>query len=1694
MAPTPSQPDGVPDATQATLLIVDDDRALTAVLREFFTDEGYAVHVAGTGADARRLVCDVAPWIVVLDMQLPDVAGSDLMREMRARPVPPDVIVATGFATSESTAVAVEAGAAAYLVKPIDLGRLATVVRRLVDERRRHGEPARLAAHVDRLQVLTRVNRLVSSSLDRHEVLSGIAEAAAELVDAPLVSVWLADEAARTVSVVAVSDAHSMGGFRETLAYGAGIAGWVAVHRRPADVPDVFTDPRIAPPLDWWRERGMTSLYCTPIIVRDALIGVLALYGRRPFRFGPEDLDVLDGLVAQATAAIRNAGLFATSERGRRTAEALAEVTATLAQSLDAGVVSQRIVETVRTLLGTKSSVLYRIEEGSGDLVAVATAQGEHPNERAEVRLACGAGAAGLAVAERRLVTTADILVDDRIALGEGLRARLRDAPHRAVLALPLIMRGDVVGAFAVRDRVGRVFDEDDRRLAHALADQAVLALHNADMFRESQERNRQLAAVHAVSAATAESLDLDSILPAAMERIAEAMGFEVVVLYLREEGGASFEISAHSGVSDGFVKAMSPMKVDEGVIGAVVRDGRPLVIEDVDSDARVARRGPLARDGIVSFTMAPVITQRGALGVLCVGMRTRHHSTPSEMDLLVSITHQIGVAVQRARLFASTMRQATRMARLAEVQRALAASIEPDVVARLIAESVLTLLGGGSSGVYRVEPTGDLSVVSVAGGAAGILTPGTILPRRESMVGLAIRERGVVITPNFLEDQRLGMTSAVREILTPMPYRSIVAAPLMRDDRAIGALWVGDAEDRVFDAEDIRAVEAFADQAALVLRNAALLQDARDRQRRLEALVEVNRQISGIQPLPVVLDNIAAALGRVLDAPAVGLHLRDGDDLVVVSTRGDAAKTMIRPRLKIGESLSGLVAATGKTLNVMNATSDPRFHPQHRAALQELGSQAWLGVPVMSGGRVLGVMHVRTPRPGGFTKSDETIAEAFAAQAAVAIANARLFEEAQRRRREAEELARMAQSLTEMLDAEGVAQHVAETVSAFFGSPFANVRLLDPDGWLVSIARAGAEVPLHAERRLPPGMGVARRAIAAGRVVTTPDALGESDMTFDAELRAALEASDKRAYACAPLRVKGQAIGSLVLADHTGRVFDAADCAVLQGFADEAAIAIENANLYQSLERRLGRLRTLGHLTELISSSLDLEKVLGEITRAVSRLVPGVVGSFWLADEAKRIMRVCAFSDERAAADFPGTTQAYGVGMAGWVAVHREPVEVPDIFSDPRFFLHDWWRAHGLRSYYAIPIIAGEAFLGVLNLHGPEPIRFTDEERELLDTFIAQATVAVRNARLFDATQAQRTQLTQILESTSDGIVFIGRDGRVETANGRAAELLGFDPADRGVQIIPLLRRRAAIVGDRTADELDRLLESPETEGRGELELVDPRRIVQWTSRPTLDASGTPLGLTLTFRDVTEEREIEQMKSDFVSFVTHQLRTPLAGIKWMLELAAQEPDVPASVLSYLADAQGSSERLISLVNDLLDIARLERGRLEVDPRPVDLGALTREVLDEMALLLKEKGHLLQVSIAPALPPVSVDPQLIRQTVLNMISNAVKYTPAGGRVTVRLAAPGDGTLLWSVEDTGIGVPKDAHRRLFEKFYRAENVYALETEGTGLGLYLVRLIVERFGGRVWCESEEGRGATFSFTLPLVHDGSHDGGHG
>lgn len=240
--------------------------------------------------------------------------------------------------------------------------------------------------------------------------------------------------------------------------------------------------------------------------------------------------------------------------------------------------------------------------------------------------------------------------------------------------------------------------------------------------------------------------------------------------------------------------------------------------------------------------------------------------------------------------------------------------------------------------------------------------------------------------------------------------------------------------------------------------------------------------------------------------------------------------------------------------------------------------------------------------------------------------------------------------------------------------------------------------------------------------------------------------------------------------------------------------------------------------------------------------------------------------------------------------------------------------------------------------------------------------------------------------------------------------------------------------------------------------------------------------------------REMEtalRMQADFVSFASHQLRTPLAGIKWLMELAREEPGADGELRSYLDDSLSSAERLIGLVNDLLDVARLEAGRTIAAPVCVDLSGLCRDLVHQLQPNFDQRRHTIALDGLDHETVVFVDGAMVQQAVQNLLSNAIKYTPDGGHVRLTVGQA-DGTATVTVEDSGIGVPEEARPWLFEKFFRADNVHTIETEGTGLGLFMVRLILEKFGGRIWYEPRpDAPGSRFLFTLPL-HEERDDSG--
>ena len=242
-------------------------------------------------------------------------------------------------------------------------------------------------------------------------------------------------------------------------------------------------------------------------------------------------------------------------------------------------------------------------------------------------------------------------------------------------------------------------------------------------------------------------------------------------------------------------------------------------------------------------------------------------------------------------------------------------------------------------------------------------------------------------------------------------------------------------------------------------------------------------------------------------------------------------------------------------------------------------------------------------------------------------------------------------------------------------------------------------------------------------------------------------------------------------------------------------------------------------------------------------------------------------------------------------------------------------------------------------------------------------------------------------------------------------------------------------------------------------------------------------IGAVVSFRDITRNAEIDRMKAEFLSLASHQLRTPLSAMKWFLEmlLDGDAGSLNKEQAEFVGNVNESNNRMIDLVNDLLNITRIESDRIIVDPKPTNLSKLIDEIIVELKPKFEANKQKVIVSCNPTLADINIDANLIRAVYLNLLSNAIKYTPSGGEVMVVVSNKG-GEIVSQIADNGLGIPKDEQSKVFNRFFRAKNIVKKVVDGTGLGLYLAKAIVDSSGGKMWFESEEGRGTTFWFTIP------------
>jgi signal transduction histidine kinase/DNA-binding NarL/FixJ family response regulator len=396
---------------------------------------------------------------------------------------------------------------------------------------------------------------------------------------------------------------------------------------------------------------------------------------------------------------------------------------------------------------------------------------------------------------------------------------------------------------------------------------------------------------------------------------------------------------------------------------------------------------------------------------------------------------------------------------------------------------------------------------------------------------------------------------------------------------------------------------------------------------------------------------------------------------------------------------------------------------------------------------------------------------------------------------------------------------------------------------------------------------------------------------------------------------------------------------------------------------------------------------------------------------------------------------------------------------------------------------------------------------RELRQSLDSQSRLANENATLYAASQRDRTRQQQIFNSTSDGIIFVRRDGRIEAANVRAGDLLDFDPPKViGAELARLVSRLYSVGdGDSFLPTLHTLLEDPWAAGQGDLQQPSSGRILHWSAQPARDVNGEVAGLTFTFQDVTRPRDLvrqledksrlledararsedaNRAKGEFLANVSHEIRTPLSAIIGM----AQHMEEDGLRENMVRRIRTSAESLMAIINDILDFSKIESRKLTLDHSPFPLRATLHDAVETLRVRASEKQLKLSLEVADDTPDALVgDAMRLRQVLLNLLGNALKFTDRGEvrlRVAVASALPGEVCLHFGVIDTGIGIPRDKQDMVFQAFSQADGSAARRYGGTGLGLSISTRLVEMMRGDLWVESDAGEGSTFRFTATFA----------
>jgi PAS domain S-box-containing protein len=903
---------------------------------------------------------------------------------------------------------------------------------------------------------------------------------------------------------------------------------------------------------------------------------------------------------------------------------------------------------------------------------------------------------------------------------------------------------------------------------------------------------------------------------------------------------------------------------------------------------------------------------------------------------------------------------------------------------------------------------------------------------------------------------------------------KSVAFIPLLADERVIAVLVVGTtSQPRAFSTDELTLLQTVSSEAALALdrnRSTEALREALERERfiaRISARVRSELDIEKL--LHVAVQETGAALG----VNRCFIRLGETEDAIPIAAQWYAKG--LAP-IESGKRLvvSNLAVRRRQTVaidDVEHAVELDDALLGRPDVLLELGSLAVLAVPIVVFDELIGVLSLHRAQARHWTTSEVALTEAVAREIGLAIHVARLLRDNERRLAQQSAFFRIAAMLGESLSLSATLDDLAQAACEAFAGDCAAV--LMPRGSALELA-AAVRLPETLSEELAAGLPESAESLAAaatdGRILAAPQLA--ADDRFEPAWHKLMGEAGCRALLAVPVgSPRAERSGVVIVFFAVDRLFTDEDVEVARHLGDAARGALERSELFEAERTARALSQQLARTGSVLATELDPTAVLDEVVQQAPTLLSADACAVRTPEDDDLVVSAAFGSG---ADDAVGTRASATAWLSGDVFQSRSPLAIEDASADDRLVEADPIVAAGYAGYLGVPLSGPEgAPLGVLAVYARRPRTWRSEEIEALQALAGNTSAALANAELYSRVSMEKERSVAILANIADGIVAVDRDGRVVLWNSAAEQITGVPQEEA--------------IGRTTVQVLQRQLESGDDEAHAGQRLVSiilggEEVWLSLSEAVMRDPLGGVAGRIFAFRDISADRMVEQVKSDFVAAVSHELRTPLTSIYGFAETLLRQ-DIPfgederRTFLGYIAS---ESERLTEIVDQLLNVARLDAGDLQVELGRIDVGSVVSEVVETVE---ESNGRRFEIDLPDEPLAAEADPDKVRQVFNILLENALRYSPQGGTVTVG-ARRNDDRVEVRVVDEGMGIPASEREWIFRKFYRAESAARDGAAGTGLGLFIAKELVNAMGGRIWVDSTEGEGSSFAFELPAA----------